>query len=72
MAFEYSDFDAVTSAMAEGLGIALLPRVIIKNEREIVVLKQAAEVQITLWAITRQDKRLSSFVTSLLPLLQKP
>ena len=71
-AFEYSDFDAVTSAMAEGLGIALLPRVIIKNEREIVVLKQAAEVQITLWAITRQDKRLSSSVTSLLQLLQEP
>ena len=71
-AFEYSDFDAVTSAMAEGLGIALLPRVIVKDEREIVVLSQAAEVQITLWAITRQDKCLSSSVTSLLQLLQEP
>ncbi|GBG56945.1 LysR family transcriptional regulator [Sporomusaceae bacterium FL31] len=69
--FEYSDFDAVKSAMSEGLGIALLPRVVAKIEKEIIILDECTDTKITLYAITRQDKCLSPSVKSLLKLLQE-
>lgn len=70
--FEYSDFDAVKNAVFEGLGIAVLPRIVVENAgSELVVFDAATNLTNTVYAITRQDKVLSSNAQTLLKLLQE-
>jgi Transcriptional regulator len=73
-ALEYSDFDAVKNAMIEGLGIALLPRIVVENlnkEDKFFVFEESSNLEIPLFAITRQDKYLPEMTKSLLKLLQE-
>jgi len=73
--FEYSDFDAVKNAMAEGLGIALLPRIVIENlikeNDKFYIFKELSKLKIPLSTITRKDKYLSTTVQTLLKILQE-
>lgn len=72
--FEYSDFDAVKNAMTEGLGIALLPRIVIegliKENDKFYIFKELSNLEIPLSTITRKDKYLSTTVP-LLKILQE-
>lgn len=73
--FEYSDFDAVKNAMADGLGIALLPRTVVENlikkDDNFFVFSEHTNSEISLFAITRKDKNLSTTGEALLNLLRK-
>jgi DNA-binding transcriptional LysR family regulator len=73
--FEYSDFDAVKNAMVEGLGIALLPRIVveslIKENDKFYIFNELSNVEIPLFAITRKDKYLSTTVDTLVKILQE-
>lgn len=72
--FEYSDFDAVKNAMTEGLGIALLPRIVvdnlIKKNDKLYIFEELSNLEIPLFTITRKDKQLSTTAHTLLKLLQ--
>lgn len=73
--FEYSDFDAVKNAMSEGLGIALLPRIVIENlikeNDKFYIFKELNNLEIPLSTITRKDKYLSTTAHTLLKILQE-
>ncbi len=73
--FEYSDFDAVKNVMTEGLGIALLPRIVVENlikeKDKFYIFKELSNLQIPLYTITRKDKYLSNTAHTLLRLLQE-
>lgn len=73
--FEYNDFDAVKNAMLEGLGIALLPRIVVENlikeNDKLFIFDELSNLEISLFAITRKDKFLPYTVQTLLNLLQK-
>jgi len=72
--FEYSNFDAVKNAMIEGLGIALLPRIVVENlvkrNDNFYMFKELSNLQIRLFTITHKDKHLSTTAHTLLKLLQ--
>ncbi|WP_378954749.1 LysR family transcriptional regulator [Pelosinus sp. sgz500959] len=72
--FEYSDFEAVKNAMAEGLGIALLPRSVVENlikeNDKFYIFEEVSHLEIPLFTITRKDKYRSTTVQTLLKLLQ--
>lgn len=73
--FEYSDFDAVKNAMTGGLGIALLPRIVVENlnkeNDKFYIFNEGGNVKIVLFAITRKDKNLSATVHNLVKILQE-
>jgi len=73
--FEYRDFDAVKNAMTEGLGIALLPRIVIENlikeNDKFYMFKELSNLEIPISTITRKDKYLSTTVHTLLKILQE-
>lgn len=73
--FEYNDFDAVKNAMIEGLGIALLPRIVVENlikeNDKLFIFDELSNLEISLFAITRKDKFIPYTVQTLLNLLQK-
>lgn len=73
--FEYSDFDAVKNAMAEGLGIALLPRIVVENlskeNDKFYIFNEWSNGEIPLFAITRKDKNLTNTVHTLIKILQE-
>jgi DNA-binding transcriptional LysR family regulator len=73
--FEYSDFDAVKNAMTEGLGIALLPQIVVENlskeNDKFYILNELSDEEISLFAITRKDKNLSATVYTLVKMLQE-
>ncbi|MEG6586797.1 LysR family transcriptional regulator [Dendrosporobacter sp. 1207_IL3150] len=73
--FEYSDFDAVKNAMTEGLGIALLPRIVVENlikeNDKFYIFKEVSNLEIPLYTITRKDKNLSTTAHTLLRILQE-
>lgn len=73
--FEYSDFDAVKNAMTEGLGIALLPRIVIENlikeNDKFYIFNESSNLEIPLYTITRKDKYLSTTAHTLLKTLQE-
>lgn len=81
--FEYNDFEAVKNAMAEGLGIALLPRIVVQylmsennrvsmrpGESDFHIFDEVSNLEIPLYAVTHKDKCLSATVCLLLTLLQ--
>jgi DNA-binding transcriptional LysR family regulator len=73
--FEYSDFDAVKNAMAEGLGIALLPRIVVENlmkeHGKFYIFKELSNMKIPLFVITRKEKYLSTTAQALVKILQE-
>lgn len=73
--FEYSDFDAVKNAMAEGLGITLLPQSVvdglIKESDKYFIFEEMSHLEIQLYAITRKDKFISTTVYDLINVLRK-
>lgn len=73
--FEYSDFDSVKNAMTEGLGIALLPRMVVeslsKENNNFYIFNELSNVKVPLFAITRKDKYLSATVHALVKILQE-
>lgn len=72
---EYSDFDAVKNAMIEGLGIALLPRIVVENLMKqssvFYIFNENSHAKIPLFAITRKDKYLPATVETLVRILQE-
>lgn len=72
--FEYSNFDAVKNAMTEGLGIALLPRIVVENlikeNDNYYIFKELSNLRIRLFTITHKEKHLSTAAHTLLKLLQ--
>lgn len=73
--FEYNDFDAVKNAMIEGLGIALLPRIVveslIKENDKFYIFNEKSNLEIPLFSINRKDKNLSTTVDTLVKILQE-
>jgi DNA-binding transcriptional LysR family regulator len=61
--------------MREGLGIALLPRSVVENLNKEIntfhIFNELSQLEITLFAITRKDKNLSTTVHTLVKRLQE-